>query len=293
MSFINKSVNYSQTDVLKTMLVPLLEKYNKHMLIYGGYDIGLYMDGHESDILIPNNNRKMYLYVTNKFLLDGGKDQYNILYFFPDEFSEMWYKQQNRCLENAISDFYLETDFILKDSYLFEGYLYKNQDKTDFLITDVLIKNGNIVMSEYNLRQMMLNEIFYYVIKKPLKNLNNYISIGIHPIVLKSNEILLRVMKANFIYKEQICCVEHIVNFKKKRYMEDIVKRENSIKRIEMGKYIDVYNVYDDKTNNRDGILYIKGVKESKKIKEMFKGSNVVRLECIYNLKFCKWQPIL
>jgi len=75
MSFINKSVNFSQTDMLKRdYLAPLLEKYNIHMLIYGMYDKGIVMslESQMSDMLIPNNNKKMYLYINNKNILDGG-----------------------------------------------------------------------------------------------------------------------------------------------------------------------------------------------------------------------------
>ena len=297
MSFINKSVNFSQTEMLKKdFLLPLLEKYNMHMLIYGAYDTNIIMSLDSqmmSEVLIPNNNKKMYLYVTNKSVVDGSKDLYNILYFFPDEFSEMWYKENCYCLENMISDFYLEIDHVLNDSYLFEGYLYKNGDKMDFLITDVLIKNGNVVMCDYALRYAMLSEILCYDIKRPLKDLNNHISINIHPVVLKSSEMLIKILKSNFIYKDQLCCVEHVVNFRKKRYVEDVMENKRGFKKIEKSKYTDVYNVYNDKTNDKESILYIKGIKESKKLRELFKvGDERVTLECIYNIKFSKWEPI-
>lgn len=298
MSFINKSVNFSQTDMLKRdYLAPLLEKYNIHMLIYGMYDKGIVMslESQMSDMLIPNNNKKMYLYINNKNILDGGKDMYNILYFFPDEFTEMWYKKNGYCLDNSISDFYLETDCILKNSYLFEGYLYKREDKkVEFLISDILIQNDNIVTCDYALRYAMINEILYYDIKKPLKDLNNFITINIHPIVSKSNEMLLRVMKSNFIYKDQLCCVEHVVNFKKRRYVEDVMKGKMELKKIERGKYADVYNVYHESTNDKQGILYIKGIKESKNMNNLFMNNKEERvvLKCIYNVKFSKWEPI-
>jgi hypothetical protein len=266
------------------------------MLIHGTYDTNIVMSLESqmmSDVLIPNNNRKMYLYVVNKGVVDGSKDMYNILYFFPDEFSEMWYKENNYCLENAISDFYLEMDHVLNDSYLFEGYLYKRDDKMDFLMTDVLMKNGNVVMCEYALRYAMLSEILYYDIKRPLKDINNHISINIHPIVLKSSEMLIKILKSNFIYKDQICCVEHIVNFRKKRYVEDIIENKKGLKKIEKGKYTEVYNVYNDVTNDKEGILYVKGIKESKKLRELFNDGEVrVVLECVYNVKFSKWEPI-
>jgi hypothetical protein len=43
-----------------------------------------------------------------------------------------------------------------------------------------------------------------------------------------------------------------------------------------------------------DGILYVKGIKESKKLKELFKKSETkyIKLTCEYNKSFNKWQPI-
>jgi len=67
---------------------------------------------------------------------------------------------------------------------------------------------------------------------------------------------------------------------------------EYVIKLIEKTKYADVYNVFDKVTNNKQGILYIKGVKDSKYIKELFnKNSNsIIEHECIFNKNFNKWQ---
>jgi hypothetical protein len=84
------------------------------------------------------------------------------------------------------------------------------------------------------------------------------------------------------------------VNFKKRRYVEDIMENKKGIKKIEKSKYTDVYNVYNDKTNDKEGVLYVKGIRESKKLRDIFKVCDEkVILECVYNIKFAKWEPVL
>jgi len=115
------------------------------------------------------------------------------------------------------------------------------------------------------------------------------------------NENMITIFKHNFIFKEQLCCLEKIELFSKERsiivdYPSEGNTQENTkdyvIKLIEKTKYADVYNVFDKVTNNKQGILYIKGVKDSKYIKELFnKNSNsIIEHECIFNKNFNKWQ---
>lgn len=297
MSFINKSVNYSLTKYLKTnILLPLLESYNNFLLNKNtlnnnntfNKDINTGVSLH---YLIPNNNIKYFLLVTNKNKLEQVKDNYNIFYFFPDNQSVKTYEDNNN-IKNTINDFYLEVDNKFNDEYLFEGYLYKSNDDNDkyhFLLTDILIKNKNVIDLEYNLRYIMLNEILN---KCVLKELNNYVTINIHQIFDKYNENLIKVFHDNFIYKNDLCCIENIENFKKQRFLKSIHKNEIETKIIEFGKYTDVYNVYNTNSNNLEGILYIKGINESKQIKKLFKSNCRINLICKYNTNFSKWQPI-
>ena len=278
-------------------MAPLLELYNQHLLIQSSISNTFSLSknvnsGILSEHIIPNNNLKYYLLVTKKVLLDtnknNNKDNYNILYFFPDENKSNESKSQNVVI-NTISDFYLEINNTFDDEFLFEGYLYKNNDKYEFLVTDILIKNNTVISYEYELRSALLSEIIFNC-KSSLKELNNHLSINVHPVFDKSNENMISIFRTNFIYKNDIVAIERVQNFNKKRYIE--MKKDNDFKVIECGKYIDVYNVYNKQSNNFEGILYIRGIEESKKIKNLFLTSNAITIKCKYNEHFSKWQPI-
>jgi hypothetical protein len=139
----------------------------------------------------------------------------------------------------------------------------------------------------------LLNEILLEITREKLKQLNNHMSINIHPIFDMENENLISIFKKNFIHKTEICSIERISKFKKTRYIDQAFGGETkiAIKNITTTNYTDVYNVYNYTSNNLEGILYIKGISESKHMKELFKQNKIVHLECNYNTKFSKWQP--
>jgi hypothetical protein len=137
----------------------------------------------------------------------------------------------------------------------------------------------------------MINEILMTMLAC-LNDLNNHMAIGIHPLISAQNEHLVKIFEDNFIHKNELCCIEYVNNFNKIRHM----KKEKSIQEllIEVGKYTDVYNVYDCESNDYIGILYIKGLSESKKMNKLFKDTTnkKILLKCKYNTTFQKWQPI-
>jgi len=289
MTFLNKSVNYSQTKLLKSsILAPLLKKYNEFVLQSKGKSIVLNKDvntGISYDYIIPNNNNKYYLLVTKKTQLEQINTNYNILYFFPDSYQCNLVKPEN-------SDFYLEIDNVFKNDFLLEGYLYKHDDKYEYLLTDILLKNNNVINVAYELRMTLLNEILLEITREKLKQLNNHMTINIHPIFDMENENLVYIFKKNFIYKNEICSVERISKFEKTRYIEQAFSDTTILtKNITTTNYTDVYNVYNYTSNNFEGILYIKGISQSKHMKELFKQNKILHLECTYNTKFLKWQP--
>lgn len=287
MSFVSKCANYSQCFVLKNkILQPLLKTYNDFLLKQkiSNDNFCLNKDintGLSSEFIIPNNNIKYYLFITNKSKLETTKDKYNTLYFFPDT---------NNKQDNSFTDFYLEIDERFKREFLFEGYLYKKADnKLSFLITDILIIDNQPITTDYATRLTIINELIMDI---NLFDLNNHLSINLHPVFKKANENLIKIFKNNFIFKMDICSIELVNNFVKTRYID---KRDvqDTDKIIEIGKYSDVYNVYDVLTNNHEGILYIKGLKQSKTIKNLFVNKNKIVLKCKFNSEFKKWEPIL
>ena len=279
MSFISKGVSYSQSESLRSnILCPLLELYNRHILNESTKTINVLQDN--GGFLIPNNDNKYYVLIIKKSILDKNcKENYNILYMFPEQIS------------NQHSDFFMEIDNRFNNTYLLEGYLYDKDDKREFLLTDMLIKDSNVIKGEYELRYSLLNELLFDL-RDRLTDLNDQITIGLHPIISVSNQNLLSIFRANFIYNTSITTIEHIKNFNKCRYKEQNVNKEGDIhKTIEWGKYTDVYNVYNIDTNDFEGILYIKGIKESRRMKEILHNNNQIKLRCCYNTMFSKWQP--
>lgn len=288
MSFINKSVNHAQTVLLKTkFLAPVLKTYNnivkKHM-----DDIDLSLNYH----IIPNNNKKYYLFITKKSNIEVCKENYDLLYFFPDEETKQ-FAQKSKVALHWVSDFFLEINKTFEEDLLFEGYMYKREDKFTYLITDILYKTDKVVDVDYKLRHCLVNEI---TMKLQLKRLNDHLTIGIHPIFMSDNENMVCIFMNNFVFQEDICAVENIHKHNKRNAIRNnIMKKDNKEKRIEKGPYIDVYNAFDSESGENNGILYIKGLEESKKMKVLFKHKNstAVIVNCSFNEHFNKWQPLL
>lgn len=281
-NFLNTSLNYSEVDLFKKeVLKPILQSCNesnkKSLSKANVFDKDKY--------LVPNNNNKYYLLVSNK---SNSNNRYKTLYFFPEEFKE-----------NTCSDFFMEIDNSVnlpKSVYLFEGYMY-NQSNTDgkkYMITDVLYIENRPIENKYSLRLNIFREI---LVNANLKDINNSLTISIHPI-FKINEIedeqLYTILKSNFIYKKEICSKEYIFDYVKENYVQDDYK-DSELKNISTTKYIDVYDVYNVDTNDTEGILYISSINMSKKMIQIFKEKNasekIVKIKCKMNKKFKKWEP--
>ena len=127
------------------------------------------------DYVISNNNKKYYLLITKNELPEQQKfnSKNDMLHFFPEQ-----YAQDD--LYNRLSDFYLEIGCVFDDSFLLEGYLYKLDDKYEYLLTDILVKNNEIVNVSFELRYSLLDEIVQKITTVYLKN---NISIKIHPVL--------------------------------------------------------------------------------------------------------------
>jgi hypothetical protein len=251
--------------------------------------------------IIPNNNNKYYLLIVNKNDITSNNinTKYKIFYFFPDSAQE-----QNTTLnKNTKSDFYVEIDnyktSFSNSNYLFEGYLYNSNDQKHFLITDVLAIDSKIIKCDYSLRYALIHKL---IANQQLNNLNGHLNINVHSIFeLNSesydNEVqtsqIFTMFKNNFVFKEEISTIEYVneVSFKKQKEIlqADILK---SVKIITKGKYIDVYNVFNVETNNIEGILYVKGLKESNYLYKLSSSLDSFELNCEFNNTFKKWQPI-
>jgi hypothetical protein len=159
--------------------------------------------------------------------------------------------------------------------------------------------DNDAVSCDYSLRQTMIYEMLW---NKNLSNINNHISIGIHPVINGNNPSLYTIFLHNFVFKKYICAKEVIKGHAKctsingnshtrldgmERNMEKIVQKT---------KYADVYSVLNKTTKNTEGILYIKGIKESQKMKSLFIDNPTkenLAVQCVWNETFSKWQPML
>lgn len=289
--FISSAVNYSETNILKTKILSIiLESYNEKILLNDSVKLNL--DNTTAKYIIPNNNKKYYMLIVNKsdITKNNINNQYKILYFFP-------YNNDNP------NDFYVEIDSnktnFTKNNYLFEGYMYVADGQNTFLISDILAIDSIIVNCDYSLRYSLLNKIIRDK-KNYLNNLNGHLNINIHSMFEINNEDdraneLFNIFKNNFIFKNDINSIEYIDE-------KSLIKTQNIIfdekssttqdKIISKTKYIDVYNVYNVNTNDFEGILYIKTIKDSKKLYELTLENSQIILQCLYNHTFKKWQII-
>lgn len=273
-NFLKQSAEYSQTESFKhSLLAPLLKTYNEYLL-----SSNTQMPIKSESYLIPNNNQKFYLLVTVK------NSTCNQLYFFKSASLQ----SADPLLDNQLSEFFLEIDKRFNESLLFEGYMYKDQSFS-FLATDLLMKNNQVVMLDYPLRYAFINEIF--IKTSSLQHLNDHLNISIHPIFPSCNELMIAIFRNNFMFKQTINAMETISNNKKSRQLLEAPEEHGGcLKLIERGAYADVYTVKNASTRDNEGILYIKGVVESKYAKQLLKSNNTIEHMCSYNTSFNKWQ---
>jgi hypothetical protein len=296
--FISSSVNYSETNLLKSKyLSNILELYNQEIISESKKLID-----NVQQYIIPNNNNKYYLLIMNKndITPNNINIKYKIFYFFPEEKTDV----SNILTKNIKSDFYVEIDnyktSFTNSNYLFEGYLYHSNDQKHFLISDILAVDSKIIKCDYSLRYSL---IYKLIDNQHLDNLNGHLHINMHSIfdlnkdsydVEVQTSQIFNIFKNNFIFKEDISSIEYVneVSFKKRKEILQ-TKNLNEIKIITKGKYIDVYNVFNIESNNIEGILYIKGIKESNTLQKLFISKDSIELNCKFNNDFKKWEPII
>jgi hypothetical protein len=282
--FLKDSVDYSETThVKKNILRPILEKYNEIMLDQSKIKSVLL----DKSSYIVNNNRKYYLLILPK---TNATQSYKILYFFPDSSGINEFGKNN--INNK--DFFLEIDYkscFSKKYYLFEGYLY---DNSYYYITDILYFDESVITFDYMARYNLINEILFSSLNE-LKGLNGYLTFGIHTLLDCDSKINL--FQNNFEFKDQLVSIETVSHnsLKKSRhyYMTYPTLVESKI--IIKSKYSDVYKVLNNKTNNEEGILYIKSLNDSNKMNDIFSQKTIgssVSLKCEYNHVIKKWKPI-
>jgi hypothetical protein len=285
--FITNSSNFSESHYLKSKLLkPILEAYNKLLL----EESSTFVDKMEVKRFIPNNGRKYYLFITNKSNIQNTKCNYKILYFFPE----------NEKCENT--DFFIETEYTSFTSplpnILLEGYLYNKDVKPDYLVTDLLYYGTRPQNCDYTLRLKLIEEI----VGAGIKDINCFIDIHIHP-TFKCSEVdedgpdksLLTIFKSNFVYAKELTDIEFVrercVSFKKMKTSKIVY--DPCEKRIQKTNYSDTYKVFNLETGNAEGILYVRSIIISKRLRDLTRDETSITIQCEYNTSFCKWAPVL
>lgn len=303
--FINASATYSETSLLKNKILrPIINDYNKSISENISRRSVLNFTN-ESKFIVPNNGKKYHLLIVNKNNITEGQvssqeSKYKILYFFPSDMDDSKRNENDYLEKNYHTDYYSEIDsknFLSKNVYLFEGYMYSN---FNYLITDILFMENSTIVCDYSLRFSLINEILFNNLEC-LKNLNGHFSVGIHPMFEINEEdtndnTIMNIFKNNFIFKDEINSIEMIHNdklIKENKSSKDQLLNDD-IKIIRKDKYIDVFNVYNQSTCNHEGILYVRTLGDSKKMIELFKDSknSEIKIKCKFNHHFKKWAPI-
>lgn len=281
MSFIKNSVNYSQTDVVKKQLRKVLQACN---------DVALralrtpsnQFTAQQRDAAVavtPNNGKKYYTYVFRKTLVEDGSSpsqDYDVMYFFPDPTA----LSTDRLQQFRLSDFYVETQRLFDTDVLFEGYMY---DNNEYLVTNVLFKGGVAVdpaAVDAETRFCMVNELLFPLLPK-LKNLNDTVTVGIHPFLSSSRVSYSALMLHNFKHKAELAADCDLPS-------EVAVTQ----KLVTKTKLPDVFMVAQAETRCPEGMLYVPSVKHSKYLRTLFAATDTTALDCVYNRNFKKWQVV-
>jgi hypothetical protein len=163
--------------------------------------------------------------------------------------------------------------------------MYGSDTQRTFQITDILAKNCVIINKTYKDRLDLLTETLEQIGGK-LQNLNAFVSFKIHDKIFEyntENSIFIGITDEY---------VEIIDGYKKHTENPFIKEYKGKVinKTITSVFLPDVYNVFNVDTNEKEGILYVKTIKESKKLALLFKTESRLVLPCEFNEKFKRWQ---
>ena len=228
---------------------------------------------------------RLYIEKYNSYLASNGK-QYNLqihkTYYIPNNNKKMYCIVLSNIMYFFSSngnncDFFIKVRGVFTSDMLLEGYLYNEKD---YLVSDILMVNKVIVDKEYIDRY---NMIFNFDFLK-LSNLNNKITLGIHDTYTEFPNEYSRSFVETITYMTKIN--KQVIDF-----CSSIVP-----KIVRKGRYSDVYNVFSVETNNSEGILYVKTIDLSRKLRLFFErecdDDTDIIINCKWNSVFSKFEPL-
>lgn len=180
--------------------------------------------------------------------------------------------------------------------YLFEGYLFDNE----LYFSDIIYPNYN---KGYLDRREIIKNIFksqskLTYIKEKRGEKDIILGKLINMIEIKEDgrdETMKKLLLKNFKHKIENV-YEEIVNGReliKTNITKELKNKNEELKEIEMGKKIELYNVYNVETKNNEGLLLVKSLKQSKFLREEFEKSNTrIVVKCKYDENRKKWTMV-
>jgi hypothetical protein len=279
-----KNIELYYKDYIKNILYKIVEDENIKRQNY------VEVDEENKRYLLVTNGEKYYIWISkfseSKFLKDENKELDNkaIIFIF------------NRNLDKE--QWVIIPDNVIKwensDEYLFEGYLFDNE----MYFSDTIYPNFN---RGYIYRRTIMKEIFTEKTEK-MVYIREYrgekdIILGkiINMIEIKEDgkdETMKRLILKNFKHNIKNT-TEEIVNGKdiiKSESKQDIKVDTIEDKIIERGNKIEIYNVYNVESHNKEGLLWVKTLKQSIFLREEFKEDVTrIKIKCRYDTNKQKW----
>ena len=285
----------------------LKEKHNinmnkKHAFILNQKSV-YFLEKTQHIISIKSSGTNYYLYLTNIN---------NINYcFYIDRKIKSGYTYPR-----IISVKYSFSDEIFEDTLL-DGELVRDQDDNDswiFLITDLLVLKGkkldcNIVNRFNLLYEMLTNsynknhdlDICPLIVKKLFlyKDYDELITRFIPSLPYKTNGLYfnsLNTKHANQLFLFKTGNNHHSKKsfVKKKQPVEEKKAAKEIVLKMVKTEKSDIYNLFCDNRNelHKLGMAHISNLRTSKMIRKLFQGEENILVNCKYNEKFNKYEPI-
>lgn len=248
-----------RTHLTKTILY-YINSYNTFMSytqaehVYDKYNLDL-----TNLYFVLNNNNKWYCLIT---LYESS----NYLFFY----------------DNKGSTFYIQVSKFTNQECLVEGYVYEENNKKVFKVTDILGSNSIIINQSYSKRLELLNGIIPPLLPF-LQNLNSIYNFEIHKVYTEDYKQFLSISKQY---------IETIDDYNKTNVNLYIIENKTDEDKLVMSTKIpDVYQVFHAETHAKQGILYVKTIKDSKDLLNKFSNNcTSIILPCTFNVSFNRWE---
>lgn len=281
----NESIELYYKDYIKDILYKIKEDEKKNKENY------IEIDEENKKYLLITNGSKYYIWISKYSEKREEKDLENkaLVYIFDKLLKrEQWITIPDNII-----------DWGEYNEYLLEGYLFENE----MYFSDMIYPNTKI---GYERRR----DIMKRLIKSKIEDKNRMIYIKedrgeldiklgkiINMIELKEDmkdETMKRLLLRNFKHKiKEEYIREEIVNGReiiKTLIKKEILEEKIEEKIIEKGEKIEIYNVYNKDTKDKEGILWVKSLEDSKKLKKRFELESKIIVDCKFDKKRQKWR---